>query len=99
CFRCLSCGPLRGGKDVDAGAILRADVVALAHALSWVVALPECLEQVIVGNLPGVEHDEDDLIMPGPAGAHFLVGRIGRGAARIAGCGDVDAAAELPELA
>src|SRR3989475_110795 len=30
---------------VDAGAVLRADVVALPHALRWIVMLPEQLQQ------------------------------------------------------
>ena len=38
--------PLRLGIVIDARAILRADIVALAHALGRVVALPEQLQQL-----------------------------------------------------
>src|SRR6478736_5982696 len=38
-------------EGVDAGTVLRADVVALPHALRRVVAFPEHLEQRLVGNL------------------------------------------------
>ena len=43
---------------VDARAVLRADVVALAHALGRVVLLEERLQQVGVGDLLGVERDQ-----------------------------------------
>jgi hypothetical protein len=46
---------LRLGRPVDAGAVLRADVVALAHALRRVVAFPEDAQQGLVGRLRGVE--------------------------------------------
>src|SRR6185503_1370602 len=36
---------LLGREGIDAGAILRADIVALSHALSRVVRFPEYLEQ------------------------------------------------------
>src|SRR3954468_5317687 len=35
---------LAGVEDINAGTILRAGVVPLAHALGRIVALPECLE-------------------------------------------------------
>ena len=76
--------PLRVAMDIDAGAVLRADIVALAHALGRVVRLPEHLEQGVVGDFRRVEHDEDHLIVPGAAGADVLVGRVGRVATRIA---------------
>src|SRR5687767_14505467 len=54
----LPCGLRRpllvDGIGVDRRAVLAADVVALAHALGRVVVLPEDLEQLIVGGLPGV---------------------------------------------
>src|SRR4029077_10767499 len=37
-------------ERIDAGAVLGADVVALAHALGRIVAFPERLEQAVVGN-------------------------------------------------
>src|SRR5208282_1666051 len=40
---------LRIVEGVDRAAILRADVVALAHALRRVVVLPERLEQTLIG--------------------------------------------------
>src|SRR5262249_4409808 len=49
--------PLGGVEHVDAGAVLRADIVALPHALGRVVAFPEGLEQRLVGNLLGVIDD------------------------------------------
>src|SRR5690606_11926689 len=42
---------LLGRVGVDGRAILRADVVALAHALGGIVALPEHLEQILVAYL------------------------------------------------
>src|SRR5690349_12659504 len=42
--------PLRRRRGVDSRAILRADVVTLAHALRWVMALPERLQQLLVGD-------------------------------------------------
>src|SRR5215468_6597107 len=44
-FRCLGGLALFGREHVDAGAILGAHVIPLAHALSRIVALPEGLQQ------------------------------------------------------
>src|SRR6266540_1420805 len=44
---------------VDRAAVLRADVVALAHALGGIVALPECLQDLLVGHDRRVEHHSD----------------------------------------
>src|SRR3984957_13188031 len=49
-------GRFRGGvllrrERIDAGAVLGADVAALAHALGRVVAFPERLEQAVIRNL------------------------------------------------
>src|SRR5262245_53642261 len=90
---------LRRRGYIDAGAILRADVVALAHALRRVVVLPEGLEELIVGDLLRVIDHLHDLVVAGAAGADLLVGRIGRQAAGIAHGGRVNALAQLPELA
>src|SRR6478609_1034506 len=75
---------LLGGRPVDRGAVLGADVVALAHALGRVVDLEELLDQVGVGHLGGVEDDPDGLGVAGPAAAHLVVGRVGRAAAGVA---------------
>ena len=63
---------------VDGGAVLGADVVALAHALRRVVDLPERLEEIVVGDLGGVERDQDGLRVAGAAGADLVVGRVRR---------------------
>src|SRR6185436_10167306 len=86
-------------KRIDAGAILRADVVALAHALRGVMALPERLEQALIGDLLGIVDHQHNLVVAGPAGAHLLVGRIWRGSTGIADGGGVNAIPQFPELA
>jgi hypothetical protein len=94
------CGDaLRLRERIDAGAVLRAHVVALAHALRGIVAFPKRLEQPFVADLLGVVDDENDLVMPGMPGAHLLIGRVRRQAARIADGGDPYAVGEAPELA
>src|SRR5450759_1329980 len=95
---------LFGREGVDAGTVLSADVVALAHALRRVVALPERLEQRLVGNLFRVVDHQHHLIVAGASRADFLVGRTGRQSAGIADGGDLDARisrpfAKLPEFA
>src|SRR5829696_7609112 len=55
---------------------------------SW---LSQNLEQVLERDDGGIVDDEDDLVMAGAAGAHLLVGRIGRGPACIAGSRHPDA--------
>src|SRR5262249_39844530 len=85
-------------EDIDAGAVLGADVIALTHALGGVVRLEEQLEELLIGHLLRVIDDLDDLIVAGPAGARFLLGGIWRRAACIAdGCDDH--ARHLPEFA
>ena len=49
---------------VDRRAVLRADVVALAHALRRVVALPEDAQQLLVGHLLRVEHHAHTSVWP-----------------------------------
>ena len=98
-LRLLRCRPLGRRGDVDAGAILGADIVALAHPLRGIVALPEGLQQTLIGNLGGVEDDQHHFVVAGAAGADFLVAGVGREAARVSDRGDMDAVAELPELA
>ena len=43
--------------------VLRAVVIALAHTLGWVVALPESLQDGGAVDLAWVEHNQDSLIM------------------------------------
>ena len=78
------------GRVVDRGAVLGADVVALAHALGRVVDLEEPLHQVGVGDDGGVEDDPDGLGVAGPAGAHLFVRRVRGVAAGVADGGRVD---------
>src|ERR671916_1476322 len=81
---------------VNRRAVLRADVVALAHSLRWVVGLPEHRKQVPVGDLLGVEDDEHGLGVSGPTAANLLVGRVLREASRVADRRRVNAV-DLPE--
>jgi len=67
---------LLDGVGVDAGPILRSSIVALLHALSWVVALPEQREQVSVGDLCWTVDHPDDLCMAGRSTAHLMVRRV-----------------------
>src|SRR5258708_365967 len=60
---------------VDRRAVLRADIVALAHPLGRVVALPESLEQRFVAGLLRIEHHQYGLGMAGLPAAHLLIGR------------------------
>ncbi len=78
--------------------VLGADVVALTHALGWIVALPEHLEQIGVGNLRRIENDEDGFGMSGHTRTHLFIGRVRRYPASIAGRGRDDAR-DLPERA
>ena len=82
---------------VDAGAILRADIVALAHALRRIVVLPENLQQIVVADCVRVEDHEHDLGVCGHAGADFAVGRI-RGMAGGVSDGRAVHPGELPEF-
>src|SRR3954451_1560148 len=86
------------GAVEDGRAVLGAHVVALAHALGRVVVLPEELEDLLVGDLLGVEDDQHGLRVAGLAAAGLFVGRVGRVAARVADRGRVDALG-LPEHA
>src|SRR5919197_4050512 len=93
----------RGGRllvvgGVDRRAVLGADVVALAHALRRVVALPEHLQQLVVRALRGVVDDQHGLGVAGAAAADLLVGGVRRVAAGVADGGGDDAG-RLPEEA
>src|SRR6185436_11873006 len=63
--RALRGGALLLAEIVDAGSILRPDVVPLPHALRRVVALPERLEQIVVGDLLRVEDHQHGFVVPG----------------------------------
>src|ERR1700722_18312378 len=88
---------LRVVFDVDRRAVLRADVVALPHALRRVMVLPEGAEQIVVRHARRVEHDTNDLRVTRATGANLTVRRVGRAAAGVADVGRDDAG-ELPEL-
>src|SRR5579863_4356100 len=69
--RSLSLRKLRRRKRINAGAVLRADVVALSHALRRIVTFPESLEQPLVGDFLRIVDDEDDLVVAGMPAADF----------------------------
>src|SRR6185312_14714687 len=92
-------GALRRREHVNAGAVLRADIVALAHALGRVMIFPERLQQPLVRDFLWIVDHQHDLVVAGTAAANFLVGRIGREAASITDRGDIYGVAKLPELA
>src|SRR5262245_1541771 len=98
-FRGLGGFALCGRERVDAGAVLRAHVIALAHALGRIVVFPECLEQLLVRDLLWVIDDQNHLVVPGAAGANLLVRRVGRVATGVPDGGDVNAITQFPELA
>src|ERR1700681_2438832 len=58
---------LAGVEGVDPGAVLGADIVALAHALRRVVALPKRLKQRLVGNLFRIVHHQHHFVVAGAA--------------------------------
>jgi acetolactate synthase regulatory subunit len=67
---------LRIIEVVDARTVLRPAVVSLSHALGRVVALPEYLEEIVIGEPSGPIHDQNHLVVSGPAGADILVCRV-----------------------
>src|SRR6185437_10967249 len=75
-----------------------AHIVALAHALGRIVALPKGLQQPLVGDFLRVIDHQHDLVVPGAPAADLLIGRVGRDARRIADSRDMDAVAQLPEF-
>lgn len=68
---------LGGICGVDAGTILGADIVALAHPLGGIMIFPKDREQGLVGEFARIEDDEDSLAVSGLAGANFFVSRVG----------------------
>ena len=73
--------------QVDCRSILRADIVALPHALGGIVALPKHLEQFVETHLLRVMDHEHRLGMPGQPRTDLLIGRIGGNAAGVANGG------------
>src|SRR5262249_19682163 len=76
----------------DTGAVLAADVGALAVQGGGVVKVEEDFEDVGVGDLLGVELDFYSLGVAGLAGADFFVGGIAGKAAGVAGADRPNAA-------
>jgi hypothetical protein len=89
-------GALGFGCPVDGRAVLRAGIVALAHALRRVVRFPEHLEEVAIGHHVGLKDHHHRLGMAGHAAAHLLIGGIGRDPSHVAHRGDPNAR-NLPE--
>src|ERR1700730_1791610 len=80
---CLRASALGRVFDIDGGAILRANIVALPHPLGRIVALPKTPKQRLIGILGGVESDQPDFVMAGRPGAPFLVGGVRGKTARV----------------
>src|SRR5262249_10464351 len=89
---------LRVAVRVDGGAVLGADVVALAHPLGRIVVLPEDAQQRLVAGGLRVEDDAHHLVVPREPTTHFTVGRVRRESSGIADRRGVDPR-RLPELA
>ena len=85
-------------EGVDGAPVLGPGVVALAHALRRIVALPEGPEQLLVARHLRVEHHQHHLGVPGPSRADLPVRGVRGEAAGVADCGHRDPR-ELPEEA
>src|SRR5258706_9233107 len=96
---CIGSFALRVTEGVDRRAVLRPDIIALAHALRRVVTFQKRLQQLVVGDFPGIEHHQHRFGMTGTAGTHLLVGGVGGMAAGVAHRRGINAIAEFPELA
>lgn len=81
---------------VDGGTIGRTDVIALPHALGWIMLFEKDLQQVAEGDNRWIEDDLDDFCVTGETGCGLVIAGVGRDAARIADGGDMDAG-DLPE--
>jgi hypothetical protein len=81
---------------MDRRAVLGPDVVALAHPLGGIVALPEETQHGVVAGEPGIEDRKDHLGVAGAPAAHLFVGGVRREAPRVAHRGGVHAVG-LPE--
>src|SRR5437660_4593216 len=74
-------------------------IIPLAHALRGIVTFPTRLQQLRVGDFPGVEHHQHRFGMTGAARAHLLVSGVSGMAAGIPHRGGMNAVAEFPEFA
>jgi len=92
-------GELRLAGGEDRRAILRADIVALPHALRRIVILPEDAQEIGEAHLRGVIDHAHHFRMARAAGASLLVGGVGREATGVTRRRAPDAFADLPELA
>lgn len=73
----LSGRKLLGGFGINAGSILGTHIVALAHALSWIVALPELCQEGVEGYGSGVPNHQNNFGVAGLSGADLLIGWVG----------------------
>lgn len=89
-------GFLFGGVVEDGGAVLGADVIALAIEGGGIVEVPEPGEEFLVGDFFRVEDDADDFGVTGGAFADIVVGWVFDLAAHESGYDGVDAV-ELAE--
>src|SRR5271167_4089502 len=89
--RRLGGGLLLRRECIDCRPVLGPDVVALAHALGRVMALPEQLEQCLVAREFRIIDDEHGFGVATAAAAHLFVGRVRGGPAGVADRGDPDA--------
>ena len=78
---------------------MRPDVIALTHALRRIMTFPKRLQQLVIGDLPGIEHHQHRFGMTGTARTHLLVSGVCGVAASVAHSGGIDAIAKFPELA
>ena len=79
------CGSfLLGRMEEDGGAVLLAEIRALAVHLSRIVHLPENVEQLLVADFGWIERDLDHLRMAGCVGANVPIRGILRVPAGIA---------------
>lgn len=93
---CFRHGFLFGRMIENHGAILRADIGALAIQCRWIVFRPENIEQIFVTDLRGIEFHLDDFGVTGFVAANVLVSRIILFSAGIAnGCSSH--AGQIPE--
>ena len=82
--RCLGQSALVVGVGVDARPVLGSLVVALAHALGRIVALPEQRQQVAVRDATRLVDDPHHLGVPGRSAAHLQIRRVLRVTSRVA---------------
>ena len=69
---------------VNARAILRAAIVALAHALGRIMAFPKDLQQRLISHTRRIKYYANHFVVSGFSAANLFIGRIWRIAGRIA---------------